>query len=516
MAEPESAARALFRVGVVLVVTASALAGVPVFRSGADPETLVREVSVAPRALLSGSTGPGLSLVEGELRATAAARTSRTRVCAPIWATGLGVTWTQRTAGEVHVRLAVEGSGGAPRPWVELDAHDDADPGTADAVAGRRGSSFLWTGGNRCVRLALELRPGARVADVRVVFVNSSGTAAGPGTGPVNRGPALTDPAAGSLGVAWAFARRPRIVTREQWGADPKLMNCTPSVADEVRMGFVHHTAGSNSYSREEGDDVIRGVYAYHTNGRGWCDIGYNFLVDRYGTIYEGRSGGVDVPVIGAAQMGFNTRAFSVSVMGNFESAAVPRAVQRALVRLIAWRLDVAHVNPVARATMVSAGGSNTRYAQGEVVRLRTISGHRDTGFTACPGARLYSFVPKLRQRVAARGLPKIFKPRLSTDELTAGQPVDVRIRARGTEPLSWSVSALAPDGTPYARIGKTSGTDLKLTWSGDGPPAQPTVGGIYTVAITAEAADGSSAREALLPLTVLAPPPSPSPSPSP
>lgn len=513
MAEPRTLARTLFRAAVLLPVTASVVVGVPLRPGSAAPETVVRTVGVPILGLLPRTAGPGVSVVGDELRAVTGVGTARARVCAPIWATGVGVVWTQGAEADVHVSLAPEDRRGAPRRETHLDAEDDADPGTPDFEAGERGSSFLWTGGSRCVRLALDLPPGAGVSDVRVVFVNSSGTAGGPGTGPPNRGPVATD--GPSLATASALAQRPQIVERERWGADPGLLNCTPLVADEVRMGFVHHTAGSNDYTREEADDVVRGVYAYHTNGRGWCDIGYNFLVDRYGTIYEGRSGGVDLPVIGAAQMGFNTRAFSVSVMGNFEIAAVPKAVQRALVRLVAWRLDVAHVNPRARATMTSAGGGTTRFEQGAVVRLPTIAGHRDTGYTACPGARLYAFLPQLRERVANRGLPKIYKPRVSRSELQVGVPANVRVRARGSEPLEWSVSVLAPDGTVYAELGESSGARLDLAWSRAGPPAQPTVAGAYALVITADGPDGSSARPAILPLVVL-PEPTPSPSPSP
>lgn len=515
MADPKTVARALFRAAVLLPVTASVVVGVPLRPGRAAPETVVRTVDLPVRELLPRTAGPSVSVVGDELRAVTGTGTARARVCAPIWATGAGVVWNQRSEGDVHIVLAPEGPGGVPQRATHLDAEDDADPGTPDFEAGERGSSFLWTGGSRCVRLALDLPAGARVSDPRVVFVNSSGTARGPGTGPPNRGPVATD--GPSLATASALATRPRMVERERWGADPGLLNCTPLVADEVRMGFVHHTAGSNDYTREEADDVVRGVYAYHTNGRGWCDIGYNFLVDRYGTIYEGRSGGVDLPVIGAAQMGFNTRAFSVSVMGNFEIAAVPKAVQRALVRLFAWRLDVAHVNPRARATMTSAGGGTTRFEQGEIVRLPTISGHRDTGYTACPGARLYAFVPQLRERVANRGLPKIYKPRLSRSELQVGVPVNVRVRARGSEPLEWSVSVLSPDGTLFAELGESSGATLDLAWSRAGPPAQPTVAGVYTLTIAGFGSGGTLARAAAFPLTVLPEPtPSPSPSPSP
>jgi hypothetical protein len=438
------------------------------------------------------------------LRARTATRTGPTVVCAPMRATGLGVTWHQHAGGDVETLVRTPTALGGWSPRVRLDSGDEPDPGSQDTATGTRGTSFLWTGGSRCVRLRLELDAGVQLSDVSVVFVDSSGDVPSP---------------SGSLGVASALAREPRIVTRDQWGADPGLMNCTPLVADEVRMGFVHHTAGTNDYTRDEADDVIRGVYAYHTSGRGWCDIGYNFLVDRFGTIYEGRSGGIELPVIGAAQAGFNTDTFSVSVMGNFQTAQVPDAVKRALVRLMAWRLDVAHVNPNSRATMTSAGGSTTRYDAGTVVRLHAISGHRDSGLTACPGANLYPLLPSIRDRVARRGLPKIWNPRLNHEQITVGEPVNIRIRARGSAKLDWSVTVLDPAGVLFADLGGRTTDRLRVIWPAGGPPAPPTVPGLYTILLSAADAKGRVARPAALSFEVasaLFPSPSPSVSPLP
>ena len=503
MAEPKTNARRGRRAAVVVALAALLLTGALPIPSGAAPDTDVRIVPVPLAQLVPAAAHPALGfagdlrLADGELHAIARTETATTRVCSPIDATGLGVTWEQAAPGDVHVEIRAERDGRLS-PAVHLGSEDDADPGTPDANS-RRGSAFLWTGGGRCVRLAMELARRVRVSDVAVVFTDSSGEV--PSSG-------------GFLPAAQALAKQPKIVTREAWGADPKLMNCTPSVADRVLMGFVHHTAGTNAYSREQADDVVRGVYAFHTTGRGWCDIGYNFLVDRFGTVYEGRTGGVTEPVIGAAQMGFNTRAFSVSVMGNFVSATVPTAVQRALVRLLAWRLDVAHVNPSSRATMVSAGGSNTRYEAGRVVRLPAIAGHRDTGFTACPGERLYRLLPSIRQKVAARGLPKIWKPRLTVEQLVAGAPANLRILARGSTELRWSVTLLGPDGALVGDLGTQRGARLALGWPKTGPP-QPTIPGTYAVQVAAEAPGGGVARPASLPLTVVAPMPFPTPSPT-
>ena len=73
-----------------------------------------------------------------------------------------------------------------------------------------------------------------------------------------------------------------------------------------MHAGFVHHTVNANDYTRDEVPGILRSIYAYHTQSRGWSDVGYNFLVDRFGRIWEGRYGGVDRPVVGAHTLGYN------------------------------------------------------------------------------------------------------------------------------------------------------------------------------------------------------------------
>src|SRR5581483_1690954 len=103
---------------------------------------------------------------------------------------------------------------------------------------------------------------------------------------------------------------------------------------------------------------IVRGIELYHVRANGWNDIGYNFLVDRYGQIFEGRAGGVDRNVIGAHAEGFNTGSVGVAVLGNYSSASLTPAAERSLVKLLAWRLDVAHVDPLGVVTRLSGGNA--------------------------------------------------------------------------------------------------------------------------------------------------------------
>jgi len=516
MAKSTAHARRAARALVVVATASAALGLVPLSPGGAAPETVLRSVPVDVRALLP-PTGPAAALTSnGRLSAASAVRTARIRKCAPIWFDGLAFTWDQ-SGGRAVTTIAAAGPDGSSlgRP-IRIDEEGGPDPGTAEYRTGHQGSTYVWTGEARCVRFSMNLPKGAIVGNVRVLFINSSGTAGGPGTGPGDVGPV----AVGGLGgpfapsAAEALTRRPRIITRDQWGADPRLMNCTPLVAGFLNMAFVHHTAGSNSYTQSQADDVVRGIYAYHTNGRGWCDIGYNFLVDRFGDVFEGRSGGDTNDVIGAAQAGFNTGAFSVSVMGTFDYVRPPPPAVRALERLLAWRLDVGHVNPSARTVMTSGGGRTTRYPAGTKVKLRTISGHRDTGITDCPGIILYAMLPGIGTHVAAIGLPKLYNPRLSTSTIVTGQPVDIRIRAKGSTSMTWSVSVLDPSGNEIASFPAQTGQAPEVVWPATGPPAQPDAPGVYQVVIGASAANGALARPATLTLTV-GPIPTPSPSPT-
>ena len=126
------------------------------------------------------------------------------------------------------------------------------------------------------------------------------------------------------------------IYSRAQWGADEQHARASRSLHyGEVHAGFVHHTVNANNYTRAEVPAILRSIYAYHTQSRGWSDIGYNFLVDRFGRIWEGRYGGVDRPVVGAHTLGYNDDSFAMSAIGNFEIAQPPAGDARRLRRAV-------------------------------------------------------------------------------------------------------------------------------------------------------------------------------------
>ncbi|MET9853856.1 peptidoglycan recognition protein [Streptomyces sp. NPDC006450] len=188
---------------------------------------------------------------------------------------------------------------------------------------------------------------------------------------------------------------RPRIVTRKGWGADESLREKTFVYTNTVKAAFVHHTASGNNYACKDAPAVLRSLYRYHVVSSGWRDIGYNFAVDKCGTVYEGRAGGVAKAVLGAHTMGFNTDSMGVAVIGTFASTAPPKAAVDAVARLTAWKLGLFGADPRAKTTLRSGGGN--LFAKGSNVRLNVISGHRDGFATECPGRRLYTQLPPTR-----------------------------------------------------------------------------------------------------------------------
>jgi hypothetical protein len=259
----------------------------------------------------------------------------------------------------------------------------------------------------------------------------------------------------------------PPIMPRATWGANESIRRGPPSYAPNVRFVIVHHTAGRNDYSRAEAPAIVRGIQLFHVQGNGWNDIGYNFLVDRFGTIYEGRYGGIDRNVVGAHALGFNTGSVGIALLGTYTSTAPSAVAQDAIARLIAWRLDLAHVDPTSFVTYVSGGSE--RYPVGVPVLLNGVSGHRDTGFTECPGDLLYARLGAIAAAARSIGGPKIFEPRIDV------RGTSVRVRAQLSREQAWTVVMTDTAGVEAAR-GSGTGTAVDWTWeSGGVAPGQYT-----------------------------------------
>jgi hypothetical protein len=197
----------------------------------------------------------------------------------------------------------------------------------------------------------------------------------------------------------------PAIITRDQWGASAVRTRGTPEIGT-VQLAFVHHTVNANDYTAADSAAIVLAIAKYHINSNGWNDIGYNFLVDRYGQIFEGRAGGITQAIIGAQAQGYNSVSTGISNIGTFETVTQTDPALNALSQLIAWKLAL-HGAPVEGTIgVVSAGGPTNRYPSGRPVTLERISGHRDGDKTSCPGTALYGQLAEIRRRAATHDYP--------------------------------------------------------------------------------------------------------------
>jgi hypothetical protein len=261
-----------------------------------------------------------------------------------------------------------------------------------------------------------------------------------------------------------SIAGSPPIVSRSAWRADERIVRSKPVYAQRLAFAVVHHTAGQNVYSASESAAIVRSIQLYHVKGNGWNDIGYNFLVDRYGKVFEGRGGGVDRNVVGAHAEGFNTGSVGVAVLGEYGSTSVPKAAEDALARVLAWRLDLAHLDPLG--TLSHLSGGNARFPGGLPVFLRTVSGHRDAGFTDCPGNTLYARLGAIAAAAQRAGLPKLYEPRV-----TGAVGGTVRFRGRLSSALTWRVSVTDATGVEVAA---RDGFGATVDWSWDASAELP------------------------------------------
>ncbi|MFP5415976.1 MAG: N-acetylmuramoyl-L-alanine amidase, partial [Actinomycetes bacterium] len=284
-----------------------------------------------------------------------------------------GVTWPAgQTPDAVYVREILAGK---PGPWTLLEA-DALDPTTGSTGT----EAFVIAGAARVEAVTLASEP---VDATLRVFASPP------------------QPEVTVIGVAKAEAAEqyawsnPQILSRSSWGANEALVR-SPYTYAKVTGAMVHHTAGSNSYTSADVPSILRSIQAYHVTGRGWNDIAYNFLVDKFGRAWEGRGGGVDKAVQGGHAYGVtNARTTGVSLIGNYDTVAPTATMLDTAQRVIAWKFALHGVD--AYGTTYGSGGQD-----GGSTFLNAISGHRDENATACPGQYVASQMGAIRSKVAA------------------------------------------------------------------------------------------------------------------
>jgi N-acetylmuramoyl-L-alanine amidase-like protein len=263
----------------------------------------------------------------------------------------------------------------------------------------------IYVGGADYAQVRAPFRPRGRLH-----FVNVSGTAGSFADRLVSSARSAINAAfisVASTPVAQAIAPKPRVVSRAAWGADLASGGCPPRGPPEygsVRAAVIHHTVNANDYSPEEAPSIVLGICRFHVYGNGWNDIGYNALVDRFGTLYEGRAGGLKRPVVGAQAQGFNSQTTSIASIGDHTSEAPTPQAQRSIIQFLAWKMAINRAYPVTGTVqLTSAGGPESRYPAGAVITVPRIVGHITLGLTACPGGAMIPLIPQITAAVQKR-----------------------------------------------------------------------------------------------------------------
>jgi hypothetical protein len=427
--------------------------------------------ALAP-ASASAAAGPRATDFEASVRLPAASAASNEFVTpvqrAPHRFDLVGFRW-HGDAGTVSVRVRRPNGWSG---WMGLDA-------TGSGSGGLRESEPAWSGGAD----AYQLRMTGRARAIRAHFVLVMGDRV-------------------RATAAKAAAGAPAIIPRSSW--DP-TNQCPPRVAPSygrVDMAFVHNTVTANDYAVTDTPAIVLAICRYHRNANHWNDIGYNFLVDKYGQVFEGRAGGVDQPVIGAHAQGYNRLSTGVSAIGTY--SAVPFPAVYTLSRLLAWKLHLTAVPAQGTVLETSGGGSLNRFRAGTQIVFNRISGHRDGDATDCPGNALYAQLPNIRALAAAdmaglapvarlSGVPgrtsvqypqgTIVAGRLTMPDAGPGGRVIALQRRAGSSWVTVGTTRTSDDGSWQIRLAAGWTRMYRAYWAGDATH-RATATGSFTVAI--------------------------------
>ena len=263
----------------------------------------------------------------------------------------------------------------------------------------------------------------------------------------------------------------PKIISRRGWGADESKRCGNVTIDDQVSALTIHHTAGSNNYDRSQAAGIVRGIYQYHAQTLGWCDIGYQSLVDKFGQIYEGRYGGMNRPVQGAHAGGFNENTWAISMIGDYSTVTPNPTMLASVGELAGWRAKVAGFDPLGRDTHFSEGTSYTKYPYGASVNLPNIFAHRDVDDTTCPGDAAYAQMGTIRALANTKYQALLHGTDTTGKETTTEAPstTGTTTETPGTTPAEKSVTPepapaekpVAPEPEPGTKLLGSSGGRL-------------------------------------------------------
>ena len=420
----------------------------------------------------------------------------------------VGLTWLgtlpEGTTFQARVRESGKWSS-----WNELHFSDDhgVDATSAEANGARSGTDPFMSAIADAVEVIMTNKSGIAPKDLKVDLIGSQETKQDRALLTNVRKLDATENLSNSVVTpTGGVVLRPNIVSRAQWGADETWRDPVPRMGTKIVAGFVHHTASTNNYSPEQAPAQMRALYAYYTKSLKYADMAYNFLVDQYGTVYEGRNActfgdvnpcdGPSLPVTGAHTAGLNPNTFAISAIGNYDTKAPsnPAALVESIASLMAWKIAPYGLDPNANASMISSDTSGlSKYSKGMKAVTPVISGHRDVGKTACPGRYLYPYLPAIRARASDLLLPIIRNVSVTPQNSNQLTVENVNVQATIPATANWSVEVTNKEtgllvNSVSGVQGKTGA--IKFAWNRTDQVGNPVPAGRYAVSIKATIRD--------------------------
>lgn len=409
----------------------SALESAPV-EAGLSDESLEAEI---PQPSLRAEES-SQSLDQDNLAALSAQRETRPFLLA-------GITWN---ADDKQQILTADARVLENDEWTDWSALDILPTRPGDE---RTGTEPLITNGAHGIQVRVLTESGTEPEGLEVALVN-------PGESDNDAVDQPQTDVPSTANASSADGIKPNVIPREKWMGDGQEKYTTWKSDYSARLDamYLHHTAGTNNYASDGGAAIVRGVYNYHARTLGWGDIGYQFLVDKYGNIFEGRHDAIEALPVGAQAGGYNSGTIGVSALGNYETAKPTSKLLNSVAQVFAWKAYENGLDPRGTAQLLTGTSSKSslKASIGSWVTVPTILAHRDTNYTACPGINLYKKMDEIRANVAEIVDAHVdavgsYKPTLATPKINAVANTVYPVLLSDTVKLSW---AAVPGATRY------------------------------------------------------------------
>ena len=407
----------------------------------------------------------------------------------------VGITWVGELSEEVTFQVRIREEGNWTQ-WYTLNHHGEhgADEGSTEDRVARSATDPLLTGPSDAFEVQMKSTDGFIPTDFKITLVDSRVTLTdrmiaqgvdvapqlttqgffGPSVATYNYPPTIT-------AANGAVVSRPNMVTRAEWGANEDYWRGPIRHGSGIVAGFIHHTVNTNNYSAAEVPGMLRNMFIYFTQTVGYADLPYNFLIDKYGTIYEGRRGcapgteatcdGPAMPNQGAHTAGFNPNTFAVSAIGSYHltSAAPAEVLVDPIAQLFAWKFAPYGVDPLGQTTYTTFAPGNTgRWPAGTTVTVPSISGHRDVGVTACPGDYLFDDIPAIRAKASELLSVAIRDVAVSPTLVSPNDGTAISVSATIPANSTWTVDVRDPNGNIVEQVSgtQTIAGPVSYTWN--------------------------------------------------